>query len=226
MGTLEHGNITSKKKKIIFAIFIFALLFFVLNADVVKAEGSSGPCNEFCGRECPTLQIDGEDFDYGCRKIGLKSDGATALCSCCQCTFIDLSKNKNVVCDCNCQDENKIKDCYVGGLFGGWRTAVCSCCGDCTLNDLLYIGVSIAELILKYLGVIALFIFILGGIIWITSGGAQEKVKKGTAIIKGAIIGIIIVITAFLVVRVIMRDILKVDSEYLPESSSREYKIS
>jgi len=145
-----------------------------------------------------------------------------------------LSKNKDVECQCFCQGDsanpalsgNKITNCHTGGLFRDWHTAVCACCGDCTLNDLLYIGASVAELILKYLGVIALFLFVLGGIIWITSGGSKEKVKKGTAILKGAIVGMIIVIVAYSAIRIIMKDMLGVDSDYLPESSNREYRIS
>jgi len=217
----------NNKKKIIFTVFIFGLLFFVLNVDTVRAAGQAGPCNGFCEEHCSTLQPGGKDFDSGCRKIGLKSDGVNALCSCCHdCQPIPGSSSSSRICQCTCQDDNEVQDCYVGGLFGGWRAAVCVCCGDCTLNDLLYIGVSVAELILKYLGVIALALFVLGGIIWITSGGSKEKVKKGVAIIRGAIVGMIIVITAFLVVRVIMKDVLKVDSGYLPKSSSQEYKIS
>ena len=217
----------NNKKKIIFTVLIFGLLFFVFNVNTAKAVGASNPCKSFCEADenCPLLKAGEDGFDDGCRVIGVKSDGE-AWCSCCQCTYVDLTKNKNVVCECMCQDTNSVTDCHTGGLFRSWRTAVCSCCGDCTLNDLLYIGVSVAELILKYLGVIALFIFVLGGIIWITSGGSKEKVKKGVAIIKGAIIGMIIVITAFLVVRVIMRDMLGVDPEYLPKSSNREYRIS
>ena len=215
----------NNKKKIIFTVFIFGLLFFAFNIDTAKAGGVSSPCKTFCEKSenCPLLKADEDGFDDGCRVIGIKSDGQ-AWCSCCQCTYVDLTKNEDVVCKCMCQDKNPVTDCYTGGLFGGWRTAVCACCGDCTLNDLLYIGVSVAELILKYLGVIALALFVLGGIIWITSGGSKEKVKKGVAIIKGAIIGMIIVITAFLVVKVIMEDVLKVDSGYLPKSSSIEHK--
>jgi len=223
MRTLEHENITSKKKKIIFTILIFGLLFFVLNVGSARADMN---CDSFCtaGDRCDyKISSSDSNFKYLCRKLGTSGDNA--LCDVCALNRMDGTAR---VYNCCCQNDNKVIDCYVGGLFGGDRTAVCACCGDCTLDDLLYIGVSVAELILKYLGVIALFIFILGGIIWITSGGAQEKVKKGTAIIKGAIIGIVIVITAFLVVRVIMRDILKVDTgdmpESIPESSSKEYK--
>ena len=228
MGTWEHKNIILKRKKIIFIILVCGFLFFGLNVRMVRAEGN---CNTFCDRKCP-LPDEGHHFDdTTCRKVGARGEGY--LCSCCTCEYIDKSKNEDVVCKCFCQgysedsgsSGNQVIDCHTGGLFQSWRTAVCACCGDCTLNDLLYIGVSVAELILKYLGVIALALFVLGGIIWITSGGSKARVKKGTAIIKGAIIGMIIVIVAFLLIKIIMEDVLKVQGgEYIPKSSSREYE--
>jgi len=225
MRILEHENITSKKKKIILTIIlIFGFLFFLLNVGSARAETEVVPCKTFCEstNEC------GYEISYSeylCRKIGVS--GGHDLCDVCKFDEVDGIAR---VYNCCCQDDNNVEDCYVGGLFGGDRSAVCLCCGDCTLNDLLYIGVSVAELILKYLGVIALALFVLGGIIWITSGGSKDKVQKGAAIIKGAIIGMIIVIVAFSVVRVIMKDILKVDQVEMPgsipESSSIEHRIS
>jgi len=206
----------NNKKKIIFTIIlIFGFLFFLLNVDSTKAGVN---CNVFCETECGL----GTGSSL-CRLMGVKASSGAQLCSCCKAGEI---VDNDLKYECTCQNDNKVIDCYAGGLFKGDRTAVCFCCGDCTPDDLLYIGVSIAELILKYLGVIALALFVLGGIVWITSGGSKQRVQKGMAIIKGAIIGMIIVIVAFLVVRVIMKDILKVDSEYLPESSSKEHIIS
>ncbi len=208
------------KKKVIFIILVFGLLFFKLNANLARAEGAAGPCNGFCEKKCPKLKKSGIDYDNGCRVVGV--NGNNALCSCCDCNTV----GNDLKCDCQCQNENKITDCYVGGLFRDQRVAVCACCGDCTPDDLLYIGVSVAELILKYLGVIALAFFVLGGIIWITSGGSNQKVQKGMAILRGAIIGMIIVIVAYSMVRIIMKDVLKVDSKYLPEPTSEEQRTS
>ena len=224
----------SKKKKIIFTIFIFGLLFFLLNIDSAKAQN----CINFCNKKCPLpatttpMSTPKTHFDdTTCRKIGSKGDGY--LCSCCTCDYItDKKVSKDVKCDCFCQGDsenpllgNKVTDCYTGGLFQSWRTSICACCGDCSLDDVLYIGVSIAENILKYLGVIALALFVLGGIIWITSGGSKEKIKKGTAILKGAIVGMIIVIVAYSAVRIIMKDMLSIDegdmSGSIPESESK-----
>jgi len=217
MRLSEHEIIRTRKKKIIFiTLLIFCLLFFVFNnIDAARATGVTGPCKAFCENSCNLDSGEEADFDNLCRSVG------QGVCSCCGRVY----KNNDNIWNCRCQNgENFVEDCRVG--FKGHRLAVCFCCGDCTLNDVLYIGVTVADLILTYLGVVALAFFILGGIIWITSGGSQERVKKGMAVIKGAIIGMVIVIIAYSVVRVIMRDVLKVQKDYLPESSVIEYRTS
>ncbi|MCH7759516.1 peptidoglycan-binding protein [Patescibacteria group bacterium] len=124
-----------------------------------------------------------------------------------KCTFDTKAKNWN----CDCQVSNEVNDCQVGQLISD---PVCACCGDCTLNNFLGLGVNLANIILKYLGVVALVLFIFGGVIWITSGGSSEKVQRGKKIISGSVIGMAIVIGAFLIIRV-FTDLLGVEKYYL-----------
>ncbi len=91
--------------------------------------------------------------------------------------------------------------CRVGWLN---NNPDCACCGDCTLNDMLWMGANVANIILRYLGVAALALFVAGGIIWMTSGGAPEKVNQGKNIIKGAVIGLVIVLGAYFTVNYIL----------------------
>ena len=113
--------------------------------------------------------------------------------------------------DCDCQVSNKVKDCQVGQLI---TDPICACCGDCTLDNFLGLGINLSNIILKYLGVVALMLFVFGGVIWITSGGSAEKVQRGKKIISGSIIGMAIVIGAFLIIRV-FTDVLGVEKDYL-----------
>jgi len=76
--------------------------------------------------------------------------------------------------------------------------------GDCSLNDILRIVVSVSKLILRLVGVLALIFFIVGGIIWITSAGNPEQVKKGKKILVGTLIGLLIVFFAWQVVNLIV----------------------
>ncbi|MEK7580619.1 MAG: Ig-like domain-containing protein, partial [Patescibacteria group bacterium] len=55
----------------------------------------------------------------------------------------------------------------------------------------------IVNIVLGFLGLIAVIIIIIGGFIWMTSGGAQEKIDKAKALIKAGVIGMIIIVLSF-----------------------------
>ncbi|MDD3102070.1 MAG: pilin [Patescibacteria group bacterium] len=120
------------------------------------------------------------------------------IISSCTCGVEDEGKK----CDCFCQGTNNVTNCHVGGLI---NQPICACCGDCTVNDFERLYLNLANIILKYLGVIALVLFIFGGISWMTSAGSEEKVKKGKAIIMGAVVGMVIVLSAYVIVQALMQ---------------------
>lgn len=76
--------------------------------------------------------------------------------------------------------------------------------GNCQLNDILRLVVNVSKLILRWVGVIALIFFIVGGIIWLTSAGNEEKVKRGKKILVNTLIGIFIVFFAWQIVNLII----------------------
>lgn len=126
--------------------------------------------------------------------------------------YSECTKNAKGTYDCTCQSANKVENGELGKLI---TDPVCAFCGDCTLNNFLELGVNISKIILKYLGVFALLMFVIGGVIWITSGGSSEKVQLGKKIISGAVVGMVIVLGAVLIVRV-AGDLVGVDvEEYL-----------
>jgi hypothetical protein len=204
-----------KSKKCIFLKIILLLFFFssflFFNFNLTRAANN---CDNFCKDNC------GLENNPGlCRVVGAES--SKMICSCCSA----ISGQENMY-ECYCQNSNKVI-CEVGGLLGGEKMAICSCCGDCNLDDFLYIGVNVAENILKYMGAFALLAFVLGGLMWITSGGSKTRIQKGVAIIKGSLIGLVIIIFAFLMIRVIMEKVLQAEEQYLPESTSvQEQEIS
>lgn len=126
-------------------------------------------------------------------------------------------RSQENVYTCTCQGSNEVNDCHVGWLIGN---PICACCGDCTLNDFLQLGTNWANIAAGFLGGTALLFFIIGGIIWITSGGSTERVQKGRKMITGAIIGIVIVLSGFMIVKVAMKA-LKTE-EYLPRAGTDE----
>ncbi|PIU10605.1 hypothetical protein COT27_02285 [Candidatus Kuenenbacteria bacterium CG08_land_8_20_14_0_20_37_23] len=65
--------------------------------------------------------------------------------------------------------------------------------------------------ILGFLGIIALTLIIAAGIMWMTAGGNEESVTKSKGLLKGAVIGTIIILVSYaltyFVVTVILEDI-------------------
>ncbi len=106
-----------------------------------------------------------------------------------------------------CEKSKNIVDCETGGLI---KSPKCVCCGECTLTDALKLFIYISDLILKYVGVVALLMLIFGGILWMTSGGNESQIKKGKDVIKYTFLGIVIIFTAWIVVN-FMIDKLVVD---------------
>ncbi len=61
--------------------------------------------------------------------------------------------------------------------------------------------------VLGVVGSIALLMFVFGGLTWMTSSGSAEKVKKGRDIIMWSAIGLVIIFSAYGLVRVILQGI-------------------
>ncbi len=57
--------------------------------------------------------------------------------------------------------------------------------------------VGIINIVLSFLGLIAVIIIIYGGFVWMTSGGEAEKVNKAKKILKNGLIGLIIIILSW-----------------------------
>jgi len=51
--------------------------------------------------------------------------------------------------------------------------------------------------ILGLLGLILLILFVAGGLMWMTSGGSTDKIKKARGLLTSAVIGMILVIAAY-----------------------------
>ncbi len=75
---------------------------------------------------------------------------------------------------------------------------------DGSLSDLIKIIFKIARMILGITGSLALLMFVVGGIMLMISGGNSENVDKGKKIITGAVWGIVIVFTSWLIVNFII----------------------
>ncbi len=77
----------------------------------------------------------------------------------------------------------------------------CYCCGDCGFNDIVNIFINAADYLFGVLGALALLFFIYGGLVWLTSGGSAGQIDKGKKILLGAVIGMVLALGAWLIVK-------------------------
>lgn len=61
--------------------------------------------------------------------------------------------------------------------------------------------------VLGIVGSLALLMFVYGGLIWMTSSGNQEKVKKGRDTLVWAAIGLVIIFSAYALTRVLITSV-------------------
>lgn len=72
--------------------------------------------------------------------------------------------------------------------------------GDYGLNDFIQLALNASGWILGIVGSLALLMFVYGGVIFLISAGSSEKVTQAKDIIVGAVIGIAIVFTSYMII--------------------------
>ncbi|MFA6475294.1 MAG: hypothetical protein WCV88_03800 [Patescibacteria group bacterium] len=64
-------------------------------------------------------------------------------------------------------------------------------------TDPVSIVFTIVNTALVFLGVVTLVLIIVAGFLWLTAGGNEEQIKKSKDIMKGAVIGLVIVLGSY-----------------------------
>lgn len=77
--------------------------------------------------------------------------------------------------------------------------------GSYQLSDVLVLIIRASDLILRFVGSLALLFFIYGGLMFLLSSGNKEQVSKAKGIVKAAVIGLIIVFTSFIIISFALR---------------------
>lgn len=75
-------------------------------------------------------------------------------------------------------------------------------CSD--INALILLGVNIAQFIFSISGAVAFAMFVYGGFTMILSFGNSERVNKGRGILVAAVVGLIISLSAYLLIDFIL----------------------
>lgn len=89
----------------------------------------------------------------------------------------------------------------------------CAEAGDCTLCDVVGVFINFAALITQWLGILAVLMFIIGGVFIIISAGNPERVKRGRQIITGTLIGSLLVVSGWLIINFSLAALLDADFE-------------
>jgi len=86
----------------------------------------------------------------------------------------------------------------IGGITGFGTTAET---GDVGIYNKI---ASIINILLSFAGILALIFIIYAGVKWITAQGNEEQVKGAKSTIRDAIIGIIVIFTAYVIVNFVV----------------------
>ncbi len=71
--------------------------------------------------------------------------------------------------------------------------------------------------LLIFAGAIAVLFLIVGGFRYVVSTGNPDSVEGAKKTILYAILGLVVIMIAFLIVNVVLRDVLKVNTQYVPK---------
>ena len=71
-------------------------------------------------------------------------------------------------------------------------------------GDLILIIANIIRMFLGFLGVFAVAIIIYAGFLWVTAGGAEDKILKAKKVLKNAFIGLVIILSSFAIAQFVI----------------------
>jgi len=91
-------------------------------------------------------------------------------------------------------------DWFGGPLIPAECTGSDTTIGNCGVTQALQTIINVSRLILAITGSAALLMFIYGGLVWIIAAGSQEKIEKGKTAMQAAVIGLAIILGAWLIV--------------------------
>src|SRR3989338_1232159 len=117
-------------------------------------------------------------------------------------------------CNTVCQWIKKKYPAPEGYVEGGGVIPKCAFSGQCRdTNDLVQIFINQGKVVFGLIGMVALVAFVYGGFLMVFSFGESSKVQQGKDVMVAAVIGIMIVFSAYLIVSFIL-NALGVGSEF------------
>lgn len=77
-------------------------------------------------------------------------------------------------------------------------------CGDYRVDDFLVLAIKVSRWILGIVGSLTLLMFMYGGFTFLVSAGSSEKIGEATKIITAAVVGLLIVLASFLIIKFVL----------------------
>jgi len=75
------------------------------------------------------------------------------------------------------------------------------------------IAASVINVILGFLGIVAVIIILLGGFKWMTAGGNEDKVGEAKKLITAGIIGLVIIIASFAIATFVLDSLISATTD-------------
>ncbi len=75
-------------------------------------------------------------------------------------------------------------------------------------NDLREGIMNIINVLLGFLGIIAIIIILYGGFVWLTSAGNEEKVGQAKKIISAGVVGLVIIFISYAIVTFVIESLI------------------
>lgn len=94
------------------------------------------------------------------------------------------------------KETNRPADCPAGTNCGGY-----------SLNDMTSVAIKVSQYILGIVGSLSLLAFVAGGLMMMLSGGKAEMVTRGKQTIIGAVIGLAVVFTSYLIIFIVYKSL-------------------
>ena len=88
------------------------------------------------------------------------------------------------------------------GIGSGGTIGLTAVNDDVTIKETT---LNIIQWIMGFIGIIAIVVFLIGAVTWMTAGGNEEKVKKGRKYLTNGVIGLVIAILAYAIITLIER---------------------
>lgn len=190
------------------------------------APKTSSGAGTFCA--CPAAT--GSDCEKVCQGSGIAT-GQTGQGCCCKKTngdFQDCARVANQAeCDAKCKATGATAD--LGTAISAIDTFLGQKIEGQTLGSEMISG-SVSEIVgdalkvfLGIVGSLALVIFIFGGIMWMTSGGNPEKIKKAQGTLVWSILGMMVIFLSYVIVSMVITGIThKSDIEQEQQQEQRD----